>query len=288
MAYPIKYDARFNGAKAVSRGGQISTSYNNDGSIIYDVPDGQSVTCTGYYYDGIGSYIYPQTTDGMWLIVNIDSADWAFTEGTGKYSYSQPTAQRLVNKIIKNNAHILQNNLVCARFYNKLSSAQRKQLYDLQTRLEERNRSLLDDGILTELQTSQPKGYAELESALQKYMQDYQNGSIGLVISTTAVIVVSAVVVASLATAAYFAYKAFAAESDKDVRYSDDLTRTLMQKLTAEEYEQLMQETKGIVTKARLKAAVGGASTAVKLALVAVCGIALYQAYKSQKKYVTD
>lgn len=223
----------------------------------------------------------------MSQIVRLDSGqEWIdLDEGwydTG-YMMEYPTddAQRYVNKVIENNKHILQNNLVCARFSHHLTDAQKQRLYNLQTRLNLRNQSLLSDGLVAKVETSQPAGFAELESSLQTFMQNYAAG-VGVVLTTTAVIVIVAVVAASLATAAYFAYKAFAAESDADVRYSDELTRALISKLTPEEYEQLMKETKGIVTKARLKSLVSGSTTTIKLILLAVAGIAV--AYAIRKK----
>ena len=217
-----------------------------------------------------------QTTDGKWIDIDDGWYDTGYM-----MEYPAEDAQQYINKVIENNKHILQNNLVCARFSHHLTSAEKQRLYNLQTRLNLRNQSLLSDGMVAKVETSQPAGFAELESNLQTFMQNYAAG-VGVVLTTTAVIVIVAVVAASLATAAYFAYKAFAAESDADVRYSDELTRTLMGKLTEEEYKQLMNETKGIVTKARLKSLVGGSTTTIKLVLLAVAGIAV--AYAIRKK----
>ena len=64
----------------------------------------------------------------------------------------------------------------------------------------------------TDIKVSTPPGYSLLDNSLANFMNAYANGAaitggIGLVVSTTVVIVVSCVVVASLATAAYFAYR---------------------------------------------------------------------------------
>lgn len=193
--------------------------------------------------------------------------------------YSQTTAQEYIDTIINANKVILCNNLLCARFANKLNDTQKKKLYDLQMRLEQRNQSLINDGIVRVEEVSSPEGYAELKENLQSFMQ---NG-VGVVLTTGAVIAVSAVVIASLATAAYFAYRAYAAEATADVKFSDELTRTLMSKLTEEEYAQLEKETKGMVTKASLKARLDSGLSVAKLLILGIAIVAVGYIIKQNK-----
>ena len=119
-------------------------------------------------------------------------------------------------------------------------------------------------------------------------MQAYSSGAeikgVGVVITTTAVIVVSCIVLASLATAAYFAYKAFAAESERDVEFSDELTQILISRLTPEEYEMLRTETAGIVTKARLGERFFGMFNFVKWLLIGAAGYVIYRGINKNKK----
>ena len=206
------------------------------------------VTLTGWSTPGNNGVTFWQTASGGWIIL----ADGWQSVGYST-AYSARSAQSYVDEIIKNNQLILQNNLVCARFANKLTSAQLAQLRGLQSRLNNRNKSLMEDGLVSVQDTSYPRGYADLANALNEVMATGGTYGIGVVVSTTVIIVVSAVVVASLATAAYFAYKAFAAESRDDVKFSKELTKTLTSKLTPEEWQQLQDETQGIVTKTRVK-----------------------------------
>ena len=164
------------------------------------------------------------------------------------------------------------NNLFCARFSSRLTEDEKATLYNLQKRLEERNNRLVQDGYVAQIQVSQAYGYNALNKSLTAFMA---TSGVGLVVSTTA-IVVSCVVIAALATAAYFAYKYYYEQSAKDVKYSDSLTKTLMSKLTEEEYNQLMEETQGIVTRATLRARLGSSFSIARLALIAVGAYALY------------
>lgn len=211
---------------------------------------------------------YLTRDNGANMYMTIGNRYINLTEGWQRGSlgvqYSQATAQDYVNRIIKANKDIIANNILCARFSHKLSADQKKTLYELQTRLQARNSALIEDGLVTVQQTSYPAGYGELESYLQNFMA---TGGVG--IATWAVIVVAAVVIASLSTAAYFAYKAYAAEAEQDVKYSKELTRTLVSKLTEEEYQQLLQETKGIVTKARIKQSLSNYSGILSVVLIA-------------------
>lgn len=278
MIYNGKYSGQFykklGGEEYVLRG---------DGKFAYAGASGDSVVLvqlTGYYQTGADGSAMFQTTGGTY----IKMADgWEYVSSSAITKYSQKDAQYYVNKVIKANASILENNLFCARFAGKLTETQQTQLYGLQTRLEDRNQRLINDGLCGDLRTSTPPGYTMLSNSLANFMNAYSTGApIGAVISTATIVVV-AVVIASLATAAYFAYKYMASEAEQDVRYSEELTKALMSKLTKEEYDQLMQETRGIVTKSRLLSKFGGAMGVLKWGLLAVGGYALYKWYKDYK-----
>ena len=257
MVLDIHYEASKAGLYLAAYGAAtIYKYYPEDGTFrgvsiyVNDSSIGAKVQLTGYEaYSQRGS-VLSQTTTGDWIILT-DESDWQIT---GKESIRQITdvdAQKLINQIIKDNAQIIQNNLLCARFADRLTRDQKQTLYDLQNRLNQRNASLLNDGLVSEVQTSQPAGYADLQANLQNFMSSYPQG-VGIVLTGTAVIVISCVVIASLATAAYYAYKAMAKESAQDVKFSDKLTKALVSKLTPEEYQQLLSETRGIVTKSSI------------------------------------
>ena len=273
----MKYNSKYTGQYYQMQGGEVYT-LRGDGKFAYAGAESNSmvgVQLTGYYKQGTNGIMY-QCTNGGW----VDLADgWQYIGYAPVRQYTQKDAQYYVNKIIRANANILENNLFCARFANKLTEDQQHQLRGLQNRLESRNNRLLSDGLCSNQQVSTPPGYADLQVYLNALM-NYE--SIGAVISTTTIVVI-AVVVASLATAAYFAYKYLASEAEKDLKYSDELTRTLMSKLTEEEYQQLMQETQGIVTKAKLISKLGGGLSVIKWVLVGLGGYALYKAIRNRK-----
>ena len=157
---------------------------------------GEYAYLTGYYYlDYMNDKMYLLTTSGLYLIVSTDSdkAQWG---STGKRvniaSYGESQAQALVEKIIENNILILQNNLFCARFADKLTEDQRAEVRNLQRRLMARNDELKDDGLTEKVKTNYPKGFADLEP----YLDELMNGeAIGVALTTWVVIVVAAAIV---------------------------------------------------------------------------------------------
>ena len=102
-------------------------------------------------------------------------------------------------------------------------------------------------------------------------------------VATWVVVVIAATVLAATATAAYFTYKSLADESEKDVKFSKELTSTLVNKLTEEEYQQLLQETKGLLTKSKIKGLIRGGSSVAKVALLIVGGWSIYQIIKQAR-----
>lgn len=229
-----------------------------------------TVILTGWQTTSLKGATMSQLTSGEY----IDITDgW---QPTGeRLQYSRVQAQELLNQIIENNKVILCNNLICARFAGKLTNEQKTTLYNLQSRLNNRNKAMQDNELVTVSTTSAPTGYVELQDYLDSFMSN--KGSIGIVISTTVAIVIGATVIAAAATAAYFAFRYYAAESTRDVKFSNDLTKALTTKLTDAEYNQLMKETKGMVTKAALLNRLG---TTTKWWLVAGLAAAGYVVYR--------
>ena len=219
---------------------------NSDGRFAYagvDTGAVAQVTLTGWTTTSDQGNTMWQTTGGGYINL---SDGW---RGVGTATYSARSAQSYVDEVIENNKYILQNNLLCARFAYRLSPDQLNTLRGLQNRLNARNKALMDEGLVQVRETSYPKGYADLANSLNSVMATAGTYGIGVVVSTTVIIVISAVVLASAVTAVYFAFKAYAAESVQDVKFSKQLTKTLTSKLTAEEWEQLKQETSGYLTK---------------------------------------
>lgn len=280
----MKFNSKYAGQYYTLQGGEVYV-LRGDGRFAYAGANTASniiVQLTGYYKQGTSSIMYQTTQDG-WIKL---SDGWQNTGYAPIRQYTAKDAEYYVNQVIRNNAHILENNLFCARFASKLNDDEQYELYRLQSALQARNERIVNDGLCTDIKVSSPPGYSKLDGYLNQFMQAYANSAeingVG-VISTTAIIVVSCIVVGSLATAAYFAYKAFAAESEKDVKYSDELTKTLLNKLTPEEYEQLKRETNGIVTKTRLSSRFNGAFGLLKWLLIGAAGYVVYRGIKNKK-----
>lgn len=255
----------------------------NGAIVVYIKPNG--VQTGGAQYDGIsviftltgwvwmnGDILYLQTLEqpNTYIQLTQDNTTWEYL-GASTKTISVGQAQDVINGIIRNNQYILNNNLLCARFANKLTTAERQMLYNLQYRLEQRNKALQNDELLSAQTEGYPEGYSEFGSELESFMR---NPGIGLVtLSATAIIFVSAVVVGALSTAAYFAYKAYYNESAQDVKYSRQLTETLQSKLTEEEYRQLLQETAGLLTRQKITQQIASIGSNLKNLLLVGLGL---------------
>lgn len=248
----------------VLKGVQVSANIDDNTYV-----NRHQVALTGYYVISKSGNVGWQTTSGEYIIMN---EGWEYMGVVPIMKYSQKQAQALVNKIIKNNKIIIQNNLLCARYANKLTEDQKADVRQLQYRLQARDKALQAGQLTTDIQTSYPAGYAELSAYLDALML---GESIG--IATWAVVVIACTVIAATATAAYFAYKSYADESEKDVKFSKELTSILTSKLTEEEYQQLLAETKGIVTKARIKQSISSYGNILWIAAIGVGGVLLYR-----------
>lgn len=255
---------------------------NPFGNGMWGIPKRDSYYIATGYFIPIDTIVWVETTAGGFISLDMYDDNWKqvwnYTPHyTSVRQYSESQAQKYIDTIITNNKRIIRNNLLCARFASKLSAEQREQVVALQNRLQARNKALQAEGVTKDIKTSYPSGYAELSQDLEALMRSEAVGVIG----TAAWIVISCVVVAGMGVAAYYMYKSLAEESEKDVKFSDDLTRTLTSKLTEEEYQQLLQETKGIVTKARVKQALGSYWNVVKIAAFAIAGYAGYRFIKN-------
>ena len=244
----------------------------NMGAAYADVERETQVTLTGYTAVSARGNLHYQTTTGGYIYL---PDGWQEVGTVAVAQYSQSQAQALVNKIIKNNETILRGNLLCARYASRFSEQQQAQIRDLQNRLTARNNALQAGGLTQNIRTGYPAEYAELSGYLDALMQ---GNAIG--IATWVVVVIAATVIAATATAAYFAYKSLADESERDVKYSQELTKSLVSKLTPEEYQQLLDETKGMLTKTKIKSLVSGGIGSLKWVAIAAGAYVIYKVIK--------
>lgn len=255
------------GRRYKNTGGAIAVNISDSYNLEFIVnPLGTIITLTGFYRQVGGKYYYQLTRNAeQWA--DISSGWQPYSLNSTRYSTQQ--AQNIVNGIIKNNQYILINNLFCARFANRLNIEERRLLYSLQYRLQERNSALQNNSLLQISNAGYPEEWIHLENYLVNFIS---NPEIGIVISSTAVLITAALVVASLSTAAYFAYQAYFKQSENDVKYSKKLAETLQDKLTNEEYEQLRKETQGMITKAKIQQQISSIGGNIKTLLLIVAG----------------
>lgn len=268
-----QFAEKYKGAKFVAKdtAAQVHTMPGLGYGSVYNCEPGYWFVATGNYayYEGDGNAIYIQTTKGWWIYVDStsDYDNWTvYANAVQLPSYSRDDVQRFVNAIIANNQHITENNLLCARYAHYFTKEQQQQIVKLQKRVQERYDAIAETGFCEDIQKGEiAGGYAEFEPYLAKLMQD---GSVGLV--WWAWCIIAAVAVGALVGVSYFVYQDFFAESKDDVKFSDDLTKTLKDKLTEEEYAQLEKETAGLITKATIREKFGNIWGIVKYAAVAV------------------
>ena len=223
------------------------------------------VVLTGYKETGASGKTGYQTRNGGYVFLE---DGWQQIGTVAIAQYSEKAAQALVNKIIKNNDKILRCNLLCARYASKLTESQKEDVRGLQSRLQARNNALQAGGLTNRITTGYPKECAELSGYLDALMA---GETIGVAVSTIIWIVIAATVVVGAGTAAYYAYKSLADESEVDAKFSEELTRTLTSKLTEKEYQQLLDETKGLLTKSKIKQLVRTSSKWLTVVAL-VCG----------------
>ena len=154
------YEAQYKGV--VMRGVDLPIySYWADGNMRSAYPTtgaAQYVKLTGYTQISKRGNLHYQTTDGYFIYL---PDGWTEYTQVNLPNYSQSQAQALVNKIIKNNITITQNNLVCARYASRFSPEQQQLIRDLQNRVVARENALKNEGLCTDIQASYPRGYVE-------------------------------------------------------------------------------------------------------------------------------
>lgn len=278
MTMELKYDPSMAGAKlaAVNDNVQFHSEPGKGYGTAVDATAGDYIICTGYYYL-VSGYAYVQSTAGWYAVVDFgDMTGWQLTANYAQLPRATATqAQVLVQRIIDNNKAIIRNNLLCARYANRFTAQEQQLIRALQQRLQARNEMLQAGGLCKDIETSYPAEYVELSPYLEKLMAGEAVG-----IATWVVVVIAATVVTATATAAYFTYKSLADESEKDVQFSKELTATLVNKLTEEEYQQLLDETKGMLTKAKIKALVSGGIGSLKWVALAAGAYVIYKVVK--------
>lgn len=277
----IEYLQEYRGAVVTANrdGAQYTNNLDNK-ATVYSAAAGDTATLTGYYVEYSSTNYRLQTTSGLWIMLLPDKA-WNVQQGVYTLpDYSVSQAQACVNKIMRNNQIIIQHNILCARYAAKLTDEQAKQLRGLQERLQARNAAIKDNNMCEDVYDSFPSGYVYLQQYLVDFMDS--NRGVGIAVSTIIYIAIAATVIAGLGTAAYFMYRDYADESERDVKYSEELTKALTEKLTEEEYQQLLNETKGIVTKSRIKSSLGSYGKVLLFGGIAAASIFVYR-YISKK-----
>lgn len=258
------YDERYEGIKlvALNEQAQLQTVGQDGGGSVEFMKKGNWVTLTGYYcWHTSPDNLYFQTTLGNWYAI-VNKTDWRNAGTVTLPHYSRDEVQAMIDAMLANDRRIVENSLFCARYADKLTAKEKKAVVTLQRRVMERQDALKSQGLVKDIKYAQTEGYAEFAPYLEKLM----NSGIGF---AWAAFIVWCFVLGATAAACYFVYRDFFAQSKDDVKWSDELTRTLKNKLTDEEYAQLERETQGIITKVSIRERFkGGLNTLTIAALI--------------------
>lgn len=274
MTYTLTFHQEYAGRKCIAVNSQ-GAEYVTDPRIIgngtfYRAKENEYVILSGFVINKSGYEYFQIDSTNLWIIA---SQSWAL----GGYGQKPQgvKAQDIINGLINNNKIILENNLLMSRYYDRLTDRERKAVYMLQTRLIARDELLREGSGLAEgMMEGTPPGYDIYVANLQMIMNNKQG--VGVVLSSTAVIIISFVVAASLATAGYFAFRAAYAESVEDVKLSNEMLKVFAKyNMSDQDIALIEQETKGLVTRARLLEKIKGVGSALKNILLLAAGGAL-------------
>lgn len=245
-----QYNENWLGIKyvALNDNAQLQTVGADGNGTAKWMEKGNWVTLTGNFcWHTNPNNVYLQTTLGNWYIPIDDIGNWqAVSRNTNIPHYSRDEVQAMIDAMLANDRRIVENNLFCARYADKLTAKEKKAVVTLQRRVMERQEALQAHDLVEDIKYAQPEGYAEFAPYLEKLM----NSGIGF---AWAAFIAWCLVLGATAAACYFVYRDFFAQSKDDVKWSDELTRTLKNKLTDEEYAQLERETQGIVTRVKIQ-----------------------------------
>lgn len=256
----LTYLSNWDGTKLYATGNDSLWTFdfnpNTNSDVWFNANRGDFVVLTGYAYlslrkdDG-----YFLTTTGLYVCINLQSEEtvkknWSVERLAPVQKYTAQDTQEVINKLIANNKRIYENNLLCARYASLLTENERSTLKLLQERLELRNEELSNPTFIKSNNAETPSGYATFVPYLEALMNE-SNAGVGSI--TLAIIITAVVTATAIGGAGYYLYKRLYEQSAEDVKFSDELTKILTDKLTDEEFAQLKQETQGIVTKAKLK-----------------------------------
>jgi len=154
--------------------------------------------------------------------------------------------QSAINETLYNNGVIYCNNALCSAVINRcqeqnidIPAAKIKDVLNLQIRLEDRNEAIAR----AVKQTTYHTFDNSLDGEIQK-MWDNNYNKIGIIITTTVLIISAIVVIAMLSGIIWLLYQKYHPESKVDLKYSDDLTADLLKYLPKDVYDRLMKENK--------------------------------------------
>lgn len=196
-----------------------------------------------------GRYLLQVSYLNSWgYIDNKYMSDWRYVNliNTSE-TYS---AQNSLNELIKNNMHILENNLACARIIDELKrdgrlipSQHKQKLYDLHYRLLNRDQELKKSNAITEFKEGTSPTLGRYGQQLYDFMTNPRIGEI--VITTTVAVITIATIIVFVGATTWLLINRMNKESRVDFKYSDELLADLIKYLPPEVRNKLFAENKG-------------------------------------------
>ena len=213
-------------------------------------PTARLAATTGYYRalnSSVKAYqLFGGTDENRWVILSSELKN--FEKYPTKSGY---VAQDTMNELVANNLHILKNQLMCAKIINEIGAsypdvripeAYGQQMADLQRRLNARQSFVMENSGILKISTTSTDSLADKNSLYALQQIEKMFPAIGVVVSTTVVVVTSIIVTALAGTVIWALYSKYHTESKTDIKYSDKLVEDLKKYLPAEVYERLQKE----------------------------------------------
>ncbi|VBB45231.1 hypothetical protein TRIP_D300137 [uncultured Paludibacter sp.] len=177
------------------------------------------------------------------------------------YTFSEKAAGKtMINELVENNKTIYENNLLCAGLIAKLDNkgvsvpqSYRKDLYNLQLRLEARNNKILSSVFLKVEGTGTPTGFDMYANELGSFMVNPKIGIAPIVIY----IVLSVVITALLTGIIYLIFKPDYTDSKADLKVSKKLASALSH-LSPEAKQEVLNDLESQVDKAYVEGKMSG------------------------------
>lgn len=210
------------------------------------------VTLTGYVGVGVNDVQFFEVT---YNLMNSIQYGYIHQDDLTNFTNIPPTekggnvekTEITIKELIFYNKEILQNNLLGARIFEYCQqrgvvfpNKHKHKLNELQKKLNARNEAMKNNQYVQKYEEGISPDFSVYNQTLINWMNN--NNYVGLVVSTTAVIVTAIILITATAASAYMYFSNLHKDAKLDYKYSNELTAELIKLLPQDVYNRLMSE----------------------------------------------